>query len=237
MPRSQFSELNERLLRAGIAPRHVRRYVTELRDHFDDLVREETEKGSKQEIAEDVARTRIGSNDELAAVMLARPGMRSVTARFPWAVFGLGPVLMLALVVAMAILIEGGIVFWGPEIPRWSVDWARFSFDALNWAVTYSAPLGIAALVVLVGVRQRSRGAWIVAGAAIVCIVGAFHDVGIQWSDSPASPSTLNASFALAPPFPRHMLIAGMFRAAINMGLVGVGYWLWLRQTSERAAQ
>ena len=30
---TQFPELRERLLRAGIAPRHVRRYLTELTDH------------------------------------------------------------------------------------------------------------------------------------------------------------------------------------------------------------
>lgn len=170
MSRERFDELRERLLRAGIAPRHVRRYLAELRDHLDDLVREEIAGGATPNAAEEAAQARIGSDDALTAVMLARPGLRSVTARFPWVVFGFGPVLMLALVVVAAILIEGGIVLWGPEIPRWSVDWASFSFDALNWAVTYSAPLGIAALLVLVGVRQRSREAWIVTGAAIVCI-------------------------------------------------------------------
>jgi hypothetical protein len=210
--------------------------VAELCDHFDDLVREETEKGSKQEIAEDVARARIGSDDELAAALLAKPGLRSVIARFPWAVFGLGPVLMLALVVATVIVIEGGIIVWTTN-PRLRTDWARTSFDVLNWAVTYSVPLGIAAILVLAGIRQRTRAVWIVTGAAIICVLGAFHEVGIRWSDSPGDPSTLVASFALAPPFPGHLLIAGLYRAAINVVLVGVGYWLWLRQTSDRLAQ
>ena len=34
-------ELRERLLRAGVAPRHVRRYLTELREHWADLTAEE----------------------------------------------------------------------------------------------------------------------------------------------------------------------------------------------------
>ena len=36
-----FPELRERLLRAGVAPRHVRRYLNELGDHFTDLRAEE----------------------------------------------------------------------------------------------------------------------------------------------------------------------------------------------------
>ena len=92
----RFEQLRERLLRAGIAPRHVKRYVAELGDHFDDLVREEAAKGLTRDAARDAARARIGADDALAAVMLARPDFRSLTARFPWAVFGLGSVLMLA---------------------------------------------------------------------------------------------------------------------------------------------
>ena len=41
MPQPRFDRLTERLLTAGIAPRHVRRYARELSDHYDDLVREE----------------------------------------------------------------------------------------------------------------------------------------------------------------------------------------------------
>jgi len=77
----QFDQLRERLLRAGIAPRHVGRYIAELRDHFDDLVREETANGLKRDEAENTARTRIGGNDALAAVMLVRPELRSLTSR------------------------------------------------------------------------------------------------------------------------------------------------------------
>jgi hypothetical protein len=223
----------------------VRRYVAELRDHFDDLVREETDKGSKQEIAEDLARTRIGSDDELAAVMLALPGLRSLTARFPWAVFGFGPVVMLAAMIVAAVLVEGGFLYshyiwvqwWGEAPLATPPGWIKSLVSAWNWLITYAAPLLIAALLVLVGERQRTRAAWIVTGSAIICVLGALHDVGIQWPDSPANPSTLSASFALAPPFPTQMMVAGLYRAAINMALVGVGYWLWLRRRSDRLAQ
>ena len=40
-----FRNLRERLLRAGVAPRHVRRYLAELEDHLSDLLAEEEQSG------------------------------------------------------------------------------------------------------------------------------------------------------------------------------------------------
>jgi hypothetical protein len=225
----RFDKLRERLLRAGIAPRHARRYVTELRDHFDDLVQEETENGLTRDAAEAAAHARIGTDDELSTVVLARPASRSITARFPWAVFGIGPVLVLAAVVAGALFIQGGLIFWSSEISPWSIPWARFSFDLLNWLTTYAAPLAIAAALSVTGIRQRMSESWIVLGLTTICVVGGFHEIGVRWSSTPAQPSELYVSFALAPPFPRQLIIAGVLRAAANVALVGVVCWLWLR--------
>ena len=44
MPLQQFETLRERLLRAGIAPRHVRRFLRELHDHYEDALRVELTK-------------------------------------------------------------------------------------------------------------------------------------------------------------------------------------------------
>ena len=38
---ADFEHLRDRLLRAGVAPRHVARYLTELTEHFEDLIAEE----------------------------------------------------------------------------------------------------------------------------------------------------------------------------------------------------
>jgi hypothetical protein len=225
----RFDQLRERLLRAGIAPRHVRRYVTELQDHFDDLVREETDKGLTGGAAEQAAHARLGSDEELSTVMLARPDLRSVTARFPWAVFGFGPVLILALAIASALFVQVGIIFASPEIPLWSIPWARLSFDIVNWLATYAAPLAIAAALSVLGIRQRMPMSWIALGLATICIVGGFHEIGVKWSSVPAQPSELYVSFAFAPPFPEQLIVTGVFRAAVNVVLVGMACWLWLR--------
>src|SRR5258708_35168962 len=108
MPQPRFENLSETLLRAGVAPRNVRRYLGELRDHLEDLVREELSKGSARDVAEATAAARLGRESDLAEVALTRPELRSLTARYPWAVFGLGPVAMLVAALASALLIEIG---------------------------------------------------------------------------------------------------------------------------------
>src|SRR5215471_21147614 len=95
MPQLRLENLRERLLRAGVAPRHVRRYLGELRDHFEDLVREEVAHGKDRLAAEIAARHRLGDESVLADTMLDQPAMRPFSARYPWAAFVVGPVVML----------------------------------------------------------------------------------------------------------------------------------------------
>jgi uncharacterized LabA/DUF88 family protein len=58
MPK-QFHELRERLLNAGVAPRHVQRYLKELADHFADLRAEEVRAGRGRAEAESAALGRL----------------------------------------------------------------------------------------------------------------------------------------------------------------------------------
>ena len=83
MLQPRFDRLSERLLQAGIAPRHVRRYVRELGDHFDDLVREERAGGAGRELAETRALSRLGNDDDSGRCHAVAARLRSLTARFP----------------------------------------------------------------------------------------------------------------------------------------------------------
>ena len=241
MPHERFEELRERLLRAGIAPRHVRRYISELRDHFADLVREEMKAGATQDGAAQAAHARIGSDNDLSAVMLARPELRSVTARFPWAVFGIAPVPMLVITIVAAVLMEGLFLYlaglWGETLPATPPDWVKFLVFQWNLLVTYVAAPMIAALLCVLGVRQRMSTQWIMFGAALVCIVGAFHLVDATWGDLGVGRPEISVTLALAPPFPQWLINEGLLRAAINLALVSVSYWLWLRRTSGRVTE
>jgi len=168
--------------------------------------------------------------------MLARPGIKSMTARFPWATFGFGPVVMLALCVAGALFIQGGLILWSPAVPKWAVPWGKLSFNALNWLATFAAPLLIAAVLVAVGIRQRITTGWIMLGLATICVIGAFHEIGIKWSTMPSQPSELYVGFAFAPPFPRNMILTGLLRCMINVVVVSGFYLLWRRLHPSAAA-
>src|SRR5208283_4907354 len=90
--RKPFHELRERLLRAGVAPRHVRRYLTELGDHLADLTAEEERAGRSRADAESAALVRLGGMDALARAMIEQRHFRSWCVRAPWAMFGLAPI-------------------------------------------------------------------------------------------------------------------------------------------------
>jgi len=83
----RFEALRETLLKGGVAPRHVRRYLAELSEHLDDLTAQQREVGYDAEDAAIRARARLGDDDRLAQAMLEQPGMRSWPARLPWLVF------------------------------------------------------------------------------------------------------------------------------------------------------
>src|SRR4029077_16391666 len=105
-----FHELRERLLRAGVAPRHVRRYLSELSDHLADLRAEEERAGRNPAEAESVALARLGSMDDLARAMIEQRRFQSLCARAPWAMFGVAPLFLLA-----------GAYFVAPVLVGWGI--------------------------------------------------------------------------------------------------------------------
>src|SRR5690242_16251615 len=96
-----FDTLSERLLRAGVDPAHVRRYVGELRDHLADLVAEETAAGKPDPQA--AALARLGDVETLAQAMQQRRELRSLSARAPFAVYVLAPAAMVFVCTALAV--------------------------------------------------------------------------------------------------------------------------------------
>ncbi|HEX2760941.1 MAG TPA: permease prefix domain 1-containing protein, partial [Rhizomicrobium sp.] len=91
-----FDALAETLLKGGIAPRHVRRYIRELDEHLEDLTAQQCAAGYDREEAYAFARARLGDDSELAQAMLDQPAMRSWPARMPWLVFLLLPPVLTA---------------------------------------------------------------------------------------------------------------------------------------------
>src|SRR5580692_11265746 len=96
-----FDSLRERLLRAGIAPRRVRRYLAELREHLADLTERERASGLDPRQASERALSLLGGDAELAKAMIDKGCGRSLAARAPWAVFVMSPLLLLVAALAL----------------------------------------------------------------------------------------------------------------------------------------
>ena len=159
----RFESLQENLLKGGVAPRHVRRYLAELSEHLDDLTAQQREAGFDGDDAVIRARAKLGSDAELAGAMLEQKQFRSLTARAPWAVFGLLPpiagiVAAFALIAPLALIARVGRMTspGGLHSPMW--------FQHLASAVTMLGNLALPPLLattfILLAVRQRIASAW-----------------------------------------------------------------------------
>src|SRR5215470_12497553 len=162
-----FSELRERLLHAGVAPRHVRRYVKELREHLADLTAEEAHAGCTRAESETRAMARLGSVDDLTKAMIEQRQFRSWCARAPWAVFSLAPVLWLAAAyfVVLSLVSSGWRLFLPTaatpfvRIPGPGYGWENIYFQA-GRMIFFAAPIVIGWGISLVAARQRAKSNW-----------------------------------------------------------------------------
>ncbi|GAC1425912.1 MAG: hypothetical protein NVSMB62_23230 [Acidobacteriaceae bacterium] len=153
-----FDELRECLLRAGIAPRHVRRYLRELSDHLNDLHAEEHRAGRNHTDAEAAAFARLGTIDALLHAMTAQPQLRAWSVRAPWLTFGLAPLLTLAVTYSVALLLlwSGWRIFLPEAITPFvrSHGFAAVYFG-LGRMLYFGAPLFIGWAASAAAVRQR----------------------------------------------------------------------------------
>ena len=169
-----FDNLAETLLRGGIAPRHVRRYLAELREHLQDLTEQQRKTEHDPKNAAIRARILLGSDEELAAAMLEQRQFRSWTARIPWAVFiPLPPLIALA----ASRLIFGGLAQIGehygflanhaPLPPLWYQVLATDITTILN---LFMMPL-TAVLFVALAARQRLNLIWPLVATLLLLIL------------------------------------------------------------------
>jgi hypothetical protein len=217
----------ERLLCAGVAPRHVQRYVRELKDHYEDVLRAELTQGVDLATAQRSAGARLGTEDSLAQSVLERPELRSRSARFPGLVFGVGPVvtwlgIALALICAARLIPEGT---GGPAAPRWRIE------AAYALCIFYSRilPVLLGSAAFTAAGRRRLRAYGPIAGAAAVDLLAGTLTVQLF-----AASGQLGVSSSLLPwllPFchlfgPKDLLAVGegLLRAACLLALSGVAY-------------
>jgi len=159
-----MDELRERLLREGIAPAVVSRYIGELHDHLADLVAELSASGLSPTVARDTALRRLGDPAQLAAPMLADRRFRSIASRAPILAWFAAPLLALA---GLAALLACATVLAARNgLP--SAD-----LGALAAISLLVAPLAIGWTIFADALRRRARLAWPALGIAATIALGA----------------------------------------------------------------
>jgi hypothetical protein len=163
-----FELIAEQLLKGGVAPRHVRRYICELDDHFAQLTEQLQRGGCDIDEAKLQARTRLGEDTELVSAMLELPGIRAWSARVPWLVFAaIPPAMTLIMFVIPLVLVQlisplggfgGSLLIW---LPVSYAHFARYFVDASNLIIEPT----VSALFAVMAFRQRLDPRWAVLAA------------------------------------------------------------------------
>lgn len=196
-----FISLRERLLRAGVRPKTVRRYVAELREHLDDLTTEMTANGVPEPEAREQALIRLGSIDALAHPMEMDDRFRSWVSKAPWAAFLLAPLVTYA--VAAFVTVQTLIFAATLEtIPHWFGS-ATVAAQYLNGG---ALPIVVAWLLTIIALRQRSRPFWPLLGIGVAIFVGAAIQLSVLLP-APEQPGEIAIGVSLPSPIQVAVLI------------------------------
>jgi hypothetical protein len=231
-----FHELRERLLRAGVAPRHVRRYLAELTDHFADLRIEEEDAGRSRADAESAALLRLGGIDDLSKAMIEQRQFQSWSVRAPWATFGLTPPILLAgaWFVALFILWSG----WKMFLPGADTPFGGHRIYKLaNWyfqagrALYFAAPILVGWGIGLIAARQRFKAVWPTIGLALIALMGGTAQVHASRTAVPGGLGHIRMDFALGTSI--QGIPDGLFHALVILALTVLPYLVWRLQRAR----
>lgn len=191
-----FADLREHLLRAGISPGRVRRYIRELSDHRADLIEYLEHHGRSRQQAEAEAMARLGTHDTLLLPMLADSRFRSVAARWPaLAYLGFPLAAQIALIVLSAVLLVAAAPTpLRPVLPDLGAGIALLwliSSVVLSWIVIFSA------------YRRRAAMHWPITAAFTVSGLAAALNISVTM---PAAEIHGEIGLALTHPAPLPLL-------------------------------
>ena len=230
---TQFYELRERLLRAGVAPRHVRRYLSELADHFADLTEEEQQAGRNPAEAQSAALVRLGKTENLAKAFLEQGQFRSWCARAPWVMFGFVPLICLgaAYLVACLYLWCGWNLFLpGADTPFGSLAAPVYSLPNMYFQAGkfyyYSAPVLVGWAIGIVAARQRLMAVWPTVGLVLMAWMGATARIQASRTAVPRGLGHISMDFFTLGS--SHQTISqGVLSAFVIFSLATLPYLVW----------
>lgn len=223
-------ELRERLLRAGVAPRYVRRYLIELADHLADLRAEEERAGRSRADEESAALVRLGGMDDLAKAMIEQRQFQSWCARAPWAMFGLAPIFLLAgaYFVACLILWSGWKIFLpGTNTPFVRIDGVAIFYFGVGRLIYYGAPILIGWVFGLIAARQRVKAIWPTVGLVLIALISATAQVQ---ASRPVPGGAGHISMGVALGHSVQGISSGLFKGLLIFSALVLPYLIWRLQ-------
>jgi hypothetical protein len=236
MSNERFVDLTERLLRAGIAARHARRAVQELREHYADVVQELRAAGMSPAEIEAQAAQRLGSDQDFVSHMLERPELRSWAYRRPFVAFTLLPILafIIVFVLSVALLIAAfeSAEHWRTTLPASTTAALRWVGGALFVHALWVAPVLVGAASCFVAARQRVPARWAISGAMVLGLLAASMTGHLE-----ASPATSHGSvgfgFGIGISTAVPALVAIASRAGVLIAAMLLPYLWWLRHVAQ----
>ncbi len=223
MRSSRFAAVGERLLEAGIAPRHARRAVTELTDHFEDLVAELESQGYARNDAEAEASARLNPDALIAAA--ARPDLHSWIRRWPAVSCTVLPISLYAgYVVGSIVLLVAGMTLLdrGLDItPSSSLELKRFAAFYMR-GIPLALPIFAAGTFCSIAQARRMSLGWTLFGGVLVSLVGATLNAGLVF------PPNDNPSLTAGMGFSTGALAEPLLRTAFTLAVV-LPIYCWQR--------
>lgn len=222
---SAFESLREQLLRGGIGASHAGRYIDELLDHLDQLVREEEIAGRPSSEARARAMQRLGDAGVLADAMVARREFRTFSSRAPFAAYIVAPLAALVLVLAVLFVGLHRVGAWLQTVAAPSSSSGAWLWQSMSAVVDYGSTLAAAALGLAMAakaVRQRAPVIWPLSGLVALAALGAAARFGLV---PPMGGDHGELSFSFEP--------ALLPRMTIDLGAMAISYGLltiWQRQ-------
>jgi hypothetical protein len=227
----RFHEIALQLLNAGVSPRRVRRLISELADHHDDLREELSAAGLSSQEADEEAFAKLAT-DAMVAEVRARPELRSWVRRWPWVAFTVVPVALFAtLFVAMLLTLAFSLDFAQNSLGlnfSTSARLGAFTQGLLGTAV-WILPIVAASASCALALSRRAPAIWAMISVLLVSALGAVTNAQVEFM--PVAPhGVLSAGLG----FSTDTLSLPMSRTALTLAVVLAAYF-WLRNYQRRA--